>query len=345
MPPHPGRSQSRGCKHPATFGVASLTTVASTVKSTVTIIVLIVLIATPAVITALLGQDALTGFSVNACLAGVVAGTMTPWRHAAVMAVVFGLGGALAVPGSQSPVLGVLLMLMCAAGLGVAARAGASSYVTMAPITLSFVVSEPLGVTSLAAGLTLSASAAFGAVLGAGIRRKIPNTPLTPLSVQRSAAYAGMLAVLSGVGVWFVVSRNIGHTGAWFLMTLFLVIQPYLQDAWQKSRQRALGTVLGFGVALVIGLVLHVQWALFTLGMLSMMIAIWVMIKHIPYWKYTIFITVGVVLTQGAGTSVIRLGELRVLATVLGVVVSLAAVALLQPIYRRLAESAGLERY
>ena len=140
-------------------------------------------------------------------------------------------------------------------------------------------------------------------------------------------------------------ASGLGHAGAWLLMTYFVVIQPYLQDGWRKALERAIGTVFGFVIAMGLGLVIEVEWLLLALGVGGLVLGIWVRIKNAPYWAYTAALTVGIVLAEGASNSVVSTGEQRLWATVVGTGASLAAMAVLVPIYRRSAQRVGIDHY
>lgn len=318
---------------------------ASPLKRSLTVVVLLALMAVPPLVTARLGAPELAGSSVLACVTGLLAAVLVPLRIAGITAALLAVGTAAAVPVSDVPWLAGLLMAGCGVAMGFAAKAGAVAAVTLAPITVAFMLSDPPARSALAVGLCVLGSAAFGVGLGALVHRRLPERGLTPMSTERAAAYGATLALLAGAAGYFVSALSPGHAGAWVLLTLFVVIQPYLQDGWRKSIERAAGTVLGFAIAMVVGLLTDLEAVIFAVGLVAMIVGTWLRIKNHPYWEYTAALTVGVVMSEGASTSVISTAEQRLLATVIGVGASLLAMAVLEPVYKRGAEQAGLDRY
>jgi uncharacterized membrane protein YccC len=73
------------------------------------------------------------------------------------------------------------------------------------------------------------------------------------------------MAIVTGVTMGIVVATGIGHTGAWILLTMLLVIQPAVHQTFRRSIERALGTVLGFGIALAVALIIGDTTALLVL--------------------------------------------------------------------------------
>ncbi len=318
---------------------------ASPLKRSVTVVALLALIAVPALACSALGVGDLAGNALLACVSGLIAAVFVPPRLSLTAAALTAVGAVLAVPAADVPWAAAFVMVACGVAMGFAAKAGAAGAVTMAPITVAFVLSEPPAQPAWAVGLAVLASSLFGVGLGVSVRRHLPQRDLTPLGSERALAYGGMLALLAGVSGYFVAALQPGHAGAWLLLTFFVVIQPYLQDGWRKALERAAGTALGFLVAMGFGLLTDNRSALFAVGLVAMIAGVWMRVKNHPYWQNTTLLTIGVVMSEGAATSVVSTAEQRLLATVIGVVASLLAMAALGPLYRRGAEKAGLDHY
>lgn len=322
-----------------------MTSKASPVTLTASVLGLLFLVAVPSLTLRVLGFDALAGDVVLACATGMIAATFGPWRPAASTSLLLGVGAAVAVLAAATPWVALVLMASCGAAMGVAARYGVAGFVSLAPIAIGFVLSEPPADPAVIVGVAYAGSAMFGAAIGSRVHQHLPAKELQPIHRSRALAYGGMLALLAGVSGWFVADLSLGHAGAWLLMTYFVVIQPYLRDGWRKAVERAAGTVIGFGIAVGLGLLIDVRWLVFTIGVIGLVVGIWVRIKNGAYWRYTVALTVGIVLAEGASSSVISTGEQRLWATVIGTGVSMAAMALLMPIYRRGADRAGIDHY
>lgn len=318
---------------------------ASSVKRTLTVVVLLALVAVPAIVCVLAGLGDLAGSAVLAAVAGVIAAVFVPLRMSLAVAALIGVGTGVAVVAADLPWLAAVLMAGCGVAMGFAAKTGAASAVTLAPVTVAFILSEPPDLSPVLVAVVLFGSAALGVGLGASVRRHVHPAGLTALSTERAAAYGAMLAFLAGISGYFVARVQAGHAGAWLLLTYFVVIQPYLQRGWRKAVERASGTVLGFAVAVMIGLITQARGVLFLVGVLALILGMWLWIKGHPYWQSTTAMTVGIVIAEGASSSVISTAEQRLIATVIGVGASLLAMALLRPLYRREAVEAGVDRY
>lgn len=318
---------------------------ATPLKRTVTVLLLLALVAAPAVICALVGLGELAGSVVLAAVAGLIAAVFVPLSMSLTAALLIGIGSGVAVVAADTPWLAALLMAGCGVAMGFAARAGAASAVALAPVAVGFILSEPPADPAIVVALALLVSAVWGVGLGALVRRRMPDRSLTALNPERAAAYGAILALLAGVSGYFVADLQVGHAGGWLLLTYFVVVQPYLQNGWRKAVERAGGTVLGFAIAVLIGLVIDVRAALFVIGVLALILGMWMWIKGHPYWQNTTAMTVGIVMAEGASTSVISTAEQRLIATVIGVGASLLAMALLRPLYRREAARAGVDHY
>lgn len=194
---------------------------ASPVKLTTAVVSLLALVAAPSLLLSVLGFDAVAGDAMLATATGLIAATFGPWRPAAVAALLLGLGAGVAIVAAPLPGVAAVLMAACGLAMGIAARFGVAGVVVMAPIAVAFVLAEPPAAAPLAAGVAYAAAAGFGVMVGAAVRRRLPHKALEPVHSTRALAYGGTLALLAGVSAWFVADRNLGHAGAWLLMTFF----------------------------------------------------------------------------------------------------------------------------
>jgi Fusaric acid resistance protein-like len=319
--------------------------VVTPLKRTIAVLVLLALVSAPAVVSVRLGAGDMAGSVVLAAVAGLIAAVFVPVRMALAAAALIGVGSGVAVTAADLPLLAAVVMAGCGVAMGFAAKQGAASAVALAPVTVGFTLSEPPADSAVVVALAMLGSAAWGVGLGALVRRRLPTRTLTALGTERAFAYGAILALLAGISGYFVAVLQPGHAGGWLLMTYFVVVQPYLQNGWRKAVERAGGTVLGFGIAVLIGLITEVRTALFVIGVLALILGMWIWIKGHPYWQSTTVMTVGIVMAEGASTSVISTAEQRLAATVIGVGASLLAMAVLRPFYRREAAKVGTDHY
>ena len=300
----------------------------------------------PGLVLERLGLGSIGGDAATAVMAGMLAAFYGGIRTGAVLACLVGVGSAIAIPASASPVMAALLMAAAGAAMGWAAVSGRNSGVVLGPIVVAFVLGEaPKGAAPVAVGVALAVSALYGAVLGHFMSKRAKPPALEPLVTERAAAYGAILALLLAIGGWLVVERGLGHTGAWMLMTILLVMQPYIQDSWVKTWQRAAGTVLGGLAAIGVGLVIHLPLILYLLAGLCFFLGLRARLLGKPYWRAVSGLTIGIVLLEGVGTSVTTTGVERLEATLAGTTAALLAMVVMDPFYRRTAAKAGLDHY
>lgn len=293
-----------------------------------------------------LGLGSISGDATIAIMAGLMAGLYNGERIGLLLSGWVAVAAGLAVVASSQPILAALLMAATGLSMGVAAKGGRHSYVVMGPITVAFVLAEPPSAASWwTVGLVLGVCSVYGAVLGGLAGRRMKRPTLESLGTPRALAYGLILALLLAVGGWVVVQRDLGHAGAWMLMTMMIVVQPYLQDGWTRSLQRALGTVAGFVVAVLIGVLMPYAWLLYTISAVAFVMGFRDRFGGKAYWQFVAWLTLGIVLVEGASTSVVDTAEQRLFATLAGAGAALLAMAIMGPIYRSRALASGIEHY
>jgi Predicted membrane protein len=171
----------------------------------------------------------------------------------------------------------------------------------------------------------------------------LPNAPA--VSDSRALAYAALLAVTALITTSVAIAGDLGHPGGWLIMTPFIVLQPYVQEGWDRSLRRAGGTLLGFTMAYLGASVIAQSWLLYVVGTVSYAIAMYALLRQWDYVVYAAFLTLAIVILEGVGASVEVTAEYRLEATAGGVVLSLVAMALALPLYRRAARKYQLEEY
>lgn len=309
----------------------------------------------PGLVLSAFGLSDVVSVTTLAALGALIPALFGAPRIAMAAALGMTLVAPLALPAAGLPWLAAVILAAVGAATGICARWGASGLVTTAAISIVFLIADPpaladdLGSSALLT-LVVAISSAWGLVAGSIIRRRRASTgPPTSAGVswQRTLPYAGVLTIALGLGGAIVVQTQWGHTGGWFLMTFLLILQPYLQDAWRHTIDRATGTVLGAGLAIVVLWVAD-GWdvALYVIGALSAIAALTLRFTtKRPYWQYVLLLTPGVVILEGIGSSISDTALDRLLATLLAAVIALIIEAALAPLYRRSARSHGLERY
>ena len=295
------------------------------------LLLVLVAIVLPGLVLTILGRSEAAGVTTLAAMAGLIAMIAAGPRIAMPLVVLLGPASAFAVLVSNRPLGAAILMGGVVAGIGLTARIHLSNFLSIAPISVLFLIADPptgpdgQPLPAALVGVVALGSALWAAGVGWLLVRHRDRHPSAALGWGRAAGYAAALGLLSAGATWFLVDRQLGHDGAWFVMTLLIILQPSVRDAWSKTLQRAAGTVVGFGLALLTYLVLgrDVVIYLAAAGFLALAVLAW-QAWHRPYWQFVAFLTPAIVLFEGASTSVVDTAVARLGFTLLAVVVALA---------------------
>lgn len=305
-------------------------------------------IVAPVVLFNALDMPNVAGIASLAGVATFVTGLLTSLRGAVLSVAVFAAGSALAVAASGNAWLSALLMAVAAGALGMSAYWGLNKSINMVPIALGFVVTSPPPSGSsqwpawLVTGAICLLFGAWALLVLVGARKFLPKLPTFPrLSVGRARLFALTLALMVALATWCAVHFNMGHPGGWLILTIFIVFQPFIQDSYLKSVHRAGGTLLGFVVVFAVGSVTTSVVLIYAVGSVCVVLAMYALLLNWPYWQYATFLTATIVFFEGAGSNVLALDVERLVATVTGVVFSLAMIAILYPFAKRLSVKRG----
>ena len=304
-------------------------------KHAVTAVVLVLVPMLPALVLSPLGWSAVIGPSLLATLAAMMAALFGGIRLSLLVIAGFAVAEMLALPAAPSVVWAGLVMALTSLVYGLTARRGLSALIVVAPVGVAFLIPDPpsLGQGSmlkdaLVLGLFVVVGGLWGTAFGGVLGRKVPRKVPTGFGWPTTVAFAATMAIVTGVSMAVVVASGIGHTGAWILLTLFLVIQPVLHQTFRKALERAVGTVLGFGIALAVALVVRDATVLLVVGILFLTLAVYVKLDpRAQYWHFTMCLTPGIVLSEGAGANVVVTDLDRLWASLVGVVVALLVIA------------------
>ena len=306
----------------------------------------------PPVIAHTAGYPAIAGALVMPTVAAFLPALLADVRTSLFAAVMVGVGSAVAIAVTGHALWAGLTMATVALVTGLGCHWGRSKNLMLVPITLGFVVCVPpsLGngqpINALALGAASLVAALWGTLAGTLLGRKSPKPPHKPEVWARTWSYAIVLAILTGVAAGFSVGVSWRHAGAWFIMTVVLVFQPYLQDAFQRTWQRGAGTVIGVLLAFLIHLVLPWPTAELILGEVLLIAAILVISTgKYPYWFFTSLITPAIVLLVGNSGNFVATDGARLIATFAGVGLAFLAELLLTPVYRAGAKKHNLQRF
>lgn len=320
-------------------------------KASVFLVVVMVIGFIPGFICGLAGLKGAAGIAGLGAVEGALVAVMAGRRVGLQVAVGLGIATALVALTAGMPLAVGLIFLAMGVLVGFLGAGGQWMAYSFVPLATGFVLGENPKVLdqpiadALVLGAVIMVSAAFAALVAAFILRSRPPAQLKPIPVVRARAYGIQLGVLLGIAAGAVSALDLAHTGSWVILTITITLQPYIQDGWTKTLQRIAGTLAGFTIAIAIGFFIPWPLAIYILGTVAALIAIEAMLQKRPYWQYAMALTVGIVLFEGVGHSIVDTAVSRLLATLAGAAAVLIVILLIRPASRRIAAKHGLDHY
>lgn len=306
----------------------------------------------PGIVLAALGHAAVLNTWILAALSGWMVGMFVGRQLGLLLAIGLGIFLTLGYAFAFNPWLAGAVVGCAAAVYGTTARWGVSGRLVTGMVILAFTVAQPTPILTEAGewpnaaltGLVGLLAALWGLLLGRLMGKSTPKPPVDPLPAQQVGYFAWTLAIVLGAATWFVSFLQWQHGGAWFLLTIIVILQPHYADTLTKTLHRAIGTVAGFAIAMVVALVVPWSGLIMLLAVVFMTIAmVLVMRPGAPYWQFVTFLTPAIVLLEGAGSSIVQTDVTRLGFTLLGVAVGLAVIAVLYPFKHHADKAAGSE--
>lgn len=292
----------------------------------------------PAIIMGALGWKSAVSVAMLAGLASFMACTMGKgWKSGLIIALPFSVFTALTVWAAPYALAAAIVLAIAAFLRGYGAKVGLHNAFLTTVIALGFLVADPPKFTGsvpspIVAGLVTLATALWVTLVVFVAQRWVHPPKLAPIETVRVLWFSSVLALLVGIATWCVVHFDLGHGGGWIILTILVVFQPYLDTSFSKAVERALGTVAGFVIAIVVGLLVTSGPLLYLIGTILMIASIVFMLGGKPYWLFAAFLTPAIVLYESAGSTVTKVAIERLEATVAGVVATLIVLGILYPL-------------
>lgn len=237
-----------------------------------------------------------------------------PWAGAALVGVTAGLAGRFAKRGLESPVL-------------------------MVPVVAAYIVTEPskfeVGRTLTQGSFTLAGVTAlillggglWAALLGEWLLKRLPKAAREENPPELVGPYSWSLGIASGLATVIAEIWAPGASAAWIVLTVILVIRPTRDEMRSKTRDRVLGTFGGGAIAAAVVIIAESVNApgaiIVLLGMVTLAVALALQPK-VPYWKYVLILTPGVVLLEGSPGAGLDTDLERVGFTLAGAIIAVA---------------------
>lgn len=307
----------------------------------------------PGIVLAALGYPAVLNTWILASLGGWMVGMFVGRELGVLLGVGLGIFLTLGYAFAFNPWLAGVVLGCAAAVYGTTARWGVSGRLVTGMVAVSFTIAQPAPILSDAgvwpnAALTGAVgllAALWGMLIGQLMGKSTPKPTLEPLPVRQATNYAWVMAIVLGTATWFVSFMQWQHGGAWFLLTLIIILQPRFADTVTKTLHRALGTVVGFVIAMIVALVVPWTGLIMLLAVVFMTIAMVIVMRPgTPYWLFVTFLTPAIVLMGGAGGSIVETDVTRLGFTLLGVAVGLAVLAAAYPFKRRADQASAADK-
>lgn len=315
-------------------------------KSIPFVIAVMAVPAIPAIIFTIFGWGEASNIWMLGTITGALAILSSSWRVSAVTVALLALASTLAVLNQGNPWGSLVIMGVCAGISGIASVRGLVSAVNFFAISAAFFVAQPPVISTslstaqnaLLVGAVALCSGLWGLAITGKVFHKIHFPPAAPLQPRHAIVMAVVLALLVGGTAWVVAERNLGHGGYWLMMTILIVVQPGISRTFKRSMQRAIGTVAGFVIAIILSAFVSTPILMLLSGVVLLGMALLVkMDSRREYWQYVLFLTPGVVLvvaSNGDEGSLLDLAMSRLGYTVLGSIIGLITVACLLPFFR-----------
>lgn len=318
----------------------------SAAKTTEKVVAGVVLMAvagmTPWLVLTLLGwPDAANAAILPAVALTITCVTGTGWRAGLLVVAPFAVLSGLAVWVAPSPWLAAIVLAIGAFLRGYAARFGLHDALILTVIALGFLVAmPPTFTTTVPAPLVISlltlASGLWATLVIFALHKKIPRMPIKRLNPVRVLAFSVVLALLVGVATFLVVYFDLGQTGGWIILTVLVVFQPSLGAGFKKGASRALGTIAGFGITIVVGAFFPTGSILYLFGFVFIVITFLFILQGRPYWMYAMVLTPAVVLLDSANSKVGFVAMERLKGTFIGIAFTLLVMLALLPLDKHL---------
>ena len=339
--------RGRSCSHVA------MTTPGRSMTKTIVISVVLMVIAglAPALVMGALGWKSAVSVAMLGGLATFLACTMgRGWQTGVVIAVPFSVMTALAVWSAPYALAAALVLAVAAFFRGYGAKAGLHNALLTTVIALGFLVADPPTFhtslpSAVVAGLVTLATTLWVTFIVFLAKKWVHPPTLATIDAARVLWFSTTLAIMVGVATWCVVAFNLGHGGGWIILTIVVVYQPYLGDGFKKAGERAVGTVVGFLIAILVGYFVTSGPLLYLVGTVFMIAALVVMMMGKPYWWFAALLTPAIVLYESAGSTVTKVALERLDATLIGVAGTLAVMLILLPLAKHFQSKSGAAKY
>jgi len=295
-----------------------------------------------------LGIPRAAGLICLVSLAALVVCVRLGWRQALLGVAALALLSIPAALTQGDPLRATGVIALTAFALGVSARWQLQQVYWLLVVSLCLLITNSpfTGAPPVADLIRLA-----GAVLLSGGFTILLQTRLVPLdpgraatslfavahSWRRSVAYGLLLASTTLVSAPLAVQHHLQITGLWLILTPFLVLRPFVRDAWTVALHRSLGTIAGVLLVMLLALLLPKSLPLQVPAVLVGVITAMIATRRGHPALVLMALTVTIVLFDSNHVDLMQMADRRLEAVGLGVVLSLGVMAIAHPIEQRFA--------
>lgn len=250
----------------------------------------------------------------------------------------FALVNMAAFAASPHPLVAALVISAAVFLYALSLRIGLAAFIVVAPTAVAFSGAEPptllaassVWVNALVLGAVCLVAGLWGIAIGEVAGSKVPRPAVVTASWHSTWIYTASLTGVCGAAAVILGLAGFHQDEAWVVLTILIVAQPTLHQTRRKVRDRLLGTFIGFGVALVVGVPLHGHAVALTLvAILLLGIAGYFLISGQAYWLFVTFLTPSIVLLVGATSSIVKTDISRVWSTIIGAALAVGVLVFL----------------
>lgn len=314
-------------------------------NSVLQVLIVVVSLLLPHLLASHVGLGRATGLLSLASLATLVISARLGWRQALLGGLALSLLCIPAVWIQGYPAAAALLLMAAAMGLGVSARWQIKPIFWLLMVVLCMAVVDvglpaTLSNSELGHLIALMLGCCSFSALSQGVLLPSRASEPTRLAVQhswrRSVAYGALLALTAAITTPIALSMPMHVSRLWLILTPFLVLQPFVREAWRVALHRSLGTVTGVLLVMLLALGWPAHWPTLVPALVLGAVTALVAIKHGHPAVLLMALTATIVLFNSNPADLVLMADDRLQSTGIGLAISLGVMALAQPFEQRL---------
>lgn len=262
-------------------------------------------------------------------------------------AVVFSLSvlGVVAILLRGSPAALAAILILLGVAYGYAAHRGVGKAVLQLPILVPyFMMDAPPLFTDppelgpgylLGVFIIVNVTGAWAILV---LHLALGRRTLTPLSVPDPRVpllYGTLLGVMSAAVMLLGTTSGMKTHWVWITLTLYVLADPTQLLTPKRMFGRLLGTLAGFAAVAILALLGIPDPVLQVLALPALWLCLFFLVLRRPYWEYSFFLTISVVLMNSRGINTLLLDAERFGFTLVGAGLSALAAVLVHPLLGR----------